>query len=385
MNWLVRFLVVFGIGCLAGVTARAEEFLVYFGTYTGKQSKGIYLSRFQTDTGKLSAPELAAETASPSFLAAHPNHGVLYAVGEVDNFGGKKAGVASAFSIDPASGKLTALNQQSSGGPGPCHLSVDATGKAVLVANYGGGSVAALPIRPNGSLGEHRTFIQHEGSSANKQRQEAPHGHCIVPDPANRFALACDLGLDKVLVYRLDPAGARLTLNEPPSAPLAPGSGPRHLAFLPDGRFVYVINEMLCTVTAFAYDAAKGSLKEVQTISTLPAGESLKPAYSTAEIVAHPSGKFIYGSNRGHDTIAVFAVDSATGKLKAIQHEPTQGKIPRNFNIDPTGRYLLAANQNSNSVVVFAIDPATGRLRATGEKIEVGAPVCVVFVPASVR
>ena len=369
---------------LAAESSRAsKEFLVYFGTYTGTKSKGIYVSRLDTDTGKLTAPELAAESASPSFLAIHPNHKFLYAANEVDTFGGKKSGAVSAFSLDAATGKLTSLNQQASGGDGPCHLMVDHSGKVVLVANYGGGSVETLPIEKDGRLGAPATFIQHKGTSVDPQRQEGPHGHFITTDFGNRFALACDLGLDKVLVYKFDPATAALTPNDPPSASVAPGSGPRHLAFHPSGRFAYVINEMKCTMTAFTYDPKRGELKELETLSTLPEDEAVKPNYSTAEVVAHPSGKFLYGSNRGHNSIVVFAIDSNTGKLARVENVPTQGKTPRGFGIDPTGAFLLAANQDSDNVVVFRIDQKTGRLTATGQSVEVGAPVSVEFVPAS--
>lgn len=363
-----------------GLLPAAQEFLVYFGTYTGKASKGIYVSRLNAETGHLGAPELAAEITSPSFLAIAPNGKHLYAVNEISKFEGKNAGAVTSFAIDRATGRLNRLNQVSSVGTGPCHLTVDATGRSVLVANYGGGSVAAFAIQGNGGLDAAGTFIQHQGSSVNKSRQEAPHGHCILMDPANRYALACDLGLDQVLVYKLDPATARLTANDPPHATVPPGSGPRHLAFRPDGRFVYVINEMTCTTSAFQYDATRGTLKLMDTVSTLPDGETVRPSYSTAEIEMHPSGKFLYGSNRGHDTLVVYAVDATRGTLKPVQHISTGGKIPRSFGIDPTGRWLLAANQNSDSVVVFRIDSETGRLTAAGREIQVGAPVCVKFV-----
>jgi 6-phosphogluconolactonase len=354
--------------------------LVYFGTYTGAKSKGIYVSRLDLGTGNLDAPELAAEIASPSFLAIHPNHRFLYAVNEVGNFAGKRSGAVTAFAINTASGKLTQLNQQPSGGDGPCHLDVDKTGKSVLAANYGGGSVEALPLLGDGRLGEPTAFIQHRGSSVNPQRQEGPHAHFITTDPANRFALTCDLGLDQVLVYRFDASKGTLIANDPPFASVKPGAGPRHLAFHPSSRFAYAINEIFCTVTAFSYDAPRGELKELQSISSLPAGEMVKPNYSTAEIEVHPSGKFLYGSNRGHDTIVVFAIEEKTGKLTLVQHESTQGKIPRGFGIDPTGKFLLAANQDSNTVAVFRIDPKSGRLQPTGQTLEVGAPVCVKFV-----
>ena len=246
--------------------------LVYIGTYTGGKSKGIYVSRFDPATGQLTSPELAAATPSPSFLALHPGGRFLYAVGETTNLGGKRVGAVSAFSLDAKTGKLTLLNQQSSGGAGPCHLAVDQTGKCLLAANYGSGSIAALPIQADGTLGEPGAVIQHQGSSVNPQRQAGPHAHFITPDPANRFALTCDLGLDQVLVYRLDPAKSTLAANDPPFAAVKPGSGPRHLAFHPSGRYVFLINEMGSTLTAFAYDAQRGALKELQTVSTLPGG-----------------------------------------------------------------------------------------------------------------
>ena len=350
---------------------------VYFGTYTGPKSKGIYVSRFDPATGRLGPAELAAETASPSFLAVHPNGRYLYAVGETGNFGGKRGGSVAAFRIDGQTDRLTLLNQQSSGGAGPCHLALDKTGKCILAANYGSGSIAALPILADGRLAEAGTIIQHAGSSVNPQRQAGPHAHFITADPGNRFALACDLGLDKVLVYTLDPALGGLKPNDPPSASVQPGSGPRHLAFSPDGRFVYVINEMGMTLTAFAYDAKHGSLKELQTVSTLP--KPVDGTKSCAEIQMHPSGRFVYGSNRGHDSIVIYAVDPASGKLTWVDCQPSGGKTPRHFVIDPAGRWLLAENQDSNSIVLFALDAKTGRLSPTGQTVEVGSPVCAVF------
>jgi 6-phosphogluconolactonase len=353
---------------------------VYIGTYTGAKSKGIYLSRLDPASGTLAKPALAAEAVNPTFLALHPNGGVLYAANEIGNFGGKKAGAVGAFRIDRASGALTLLNQAASVGAGPCHVVVDATGKTVLVANYGGGSVAALPIRADGSLGEATAFVQHQGSSVDPRRQEGPHAHCVNLDAANRFAFVTDLGLDKVLIYRLDPAQGALVANDPPSASVKPGAGPRHLAFHPAGRFAYVINEMGSTLTAFAYDAARGALRELETVSTLPTG--FTGGNSTAEVVAHPSGKFLYGSNRGHNSIAVYAIDAAQGKLTLVEHQSTRGRTPRNFAIDPTGRWLLAANQDTDNIVLFRIDAQSGRLAATEQVIEVGAPVCIQFLAA---
>jgi 6-phosphogluconolactonase len=356
-----------------------DTLLVYIGTYTGAKSKGIYLSRFDPATGRLTSPELAAETPSPSFLAIHPGKRFLYAVGEATNLGGKPVGAVSTFNLDAKTGQLTLLNQESSGGAGPCHLAVDPTGKCLLVANYGSGSIAALPIRADGSLAVPSAVIQHQGSSVNPQRQAGPHAHFIIPDPGNRFALTCDLGLDQVLVYRLDPGKGSLVANVPPFAAVKPGSGPRHLVFHPSGRFVFLINEMGSTVTAFAYDAKRGALKELQTISTLP--EGFAGNSTCAEVQVHPFGKFVYGSNRGHDSIAVFGFDAARGKLTCLEHQPTQGKTPRHFALDPAGHWLLAENQDSDNIVVFRVDAKTGRLSPAGQTVSVGAPVCAVFVP----
>lgn len=368
--------------CFAASAVAANdttEYWTFFGTYTGAKSKGIYAAKFNTSTGKFGAPQLAAEITNPSFLVVHPNGKWLYAIGEVGSAAGKKGGTIAAYVIDASTGKLTPLNTQSSGGDGPCHVWVDASGKCVLAANYGGGSVTSVPIKDDGSLGEPGSFIQHTGSSVNKGRQKGPHGHCIVTDPANKFALACDLGLDKVLIYKLDPTKATLTANDPAFGATPPGSGPRHIAFHPGGKFAYVINEMDCTMSAFAWDGAKGELKLIESVSTLP-GERQR-GYSTAEVQVHPSGKFVYGSNRGHDSIVVFIVDQSTGKLTRVQNESTQGKTPRHFTLDPSGRFLIAENQGSDNAFVFSVDQVTGKLTATGEKIEVGAPVCAVFAP----
>jgi 6-phosphogluconolactonase len=363
------------VAILVGVAVNifAGESLVYFGTYTGAKSRGIYVSRFDSETGKLSAPELAAATQNPTFLAVHPGGRYLYAANEVSD-----ASAMSAFVIDAKTGKLILLNQQTFGGSGACHISVDATGKCLLVANYNSGSIAALPIHDDGSLGEAKTTIQHTGSGANPDRQAEPHAHFILPSPDNRFVLNCDLGLDKVFVYRLDANAAKLSPSDAPFAPVAPGAGPRHLTFSPDGKFVYVINELTSTINVFAYDAKNAAMTEVQTISTLP--KDFSGNNTAAEIAMHPSGKFLYGSNRGHDSIALFAVNKKSGKLTFIEHQPTQGRTPRHFVIDPTGRWFFAENQASDSVVVFAINSDTGKLKPTGQSLSIGSPVCAVFV-----
>ena len=354
-------------------TGFAAGSLVYFGTYTGAQSQGIYVSRFDSATGTLSAPHLAAETRNPAFLAVSPDEHHLYAVSEMS-----KTGAVSAFAINDKTGRLTLLNQQFSGGGGPCHLAVDATGKCLLVANYGSGSIAALPIHADGSLGAATTTLQHSGSGANPQRQAGPHAHFSLPSPDNRFTLDCDLGLDKVFINHLDAPAARLTANDPPFARVAPGSGPRHFVFSPDGKFVCLINEMGGTITVFRYAATNAAMTWVQTISTLP--KDFSTNNTCAEIALHPNGRFLYGSNRGHDSIAVFALDQKTGRLTLVEHQSTLGRTPRHFAIDPAGRWLLAENQASDSVVVFAIDPDTGKLKPTGQSITIGAPVCGVFV-----
>jgi 6-phosphogluconolactonase len=286
-------------------------------------------------------------------------------------------GAVSAFAIDAATGGLTFLNQQASGGAAPCHLSIDKTGHHVLVANYGGGSVAVLPIQQDGRLGAATALVRHQGSSVNKERQQGPHAHAIDVDAANRHVLAADLGLDKLLVYRFDPSKGTLTPEETKAGKTSPGAGPRHFAFHPSGRFVYVINELDSTVTVFGYGAEQASLTAIQSVPTLPSGFTGTSA--TAEVVLSPDGRFLYGSNRGHDSLAIFAIDSGDGKLTAVGHEPTRGKKPRNFAIDPTGAYLLAANQDSDSIAVFRIDPATGRLSAVGDPVHAPRPVCITF------
>ncbi|HEV8132141.1 MAG TPA: lactonase family protein [Acidobacteriota bacterium] len=358
-------------------SASVPDWLVYIGTYTRGDSRGIYAFRMNSATGSLRPLGLAAEIVNPSFLAVHPNQNFLYAVTETSQFREKPSGAVSAFAIDHESGKLRLLNQQSSGGAGPCYVTADPTGSDVLVANYGGGSVAVLPIEKDGSLRGASALVQHSGSSVNSERQKEPHAHSINVDPKNRFAVAADLGIDKLLVYRFNAAKGTLQPNDPPFATVSPGAGPRHFTFHPSGRWAYVINELHCTVTVFSYDAKNGILKEIQTVSTLPV--PAQDGYSTAEIRVHPSGKFLYGSNRGHDSIAVFSIDKR-GMLTSLQHISTQGKTPRNFGLDPPGTWLLAANQNSDSVVVFRIDATAGRLSPAGQTIVVPSPVCVRFV-----
>jgi 6-phosphogluconolactonase len=355
------------VSCLVAVSISTAAAQVYFGTY----GKGIYRSGFDARTGQLSAPELAAELRNPSFVALAPNGRTLYAVSEAG-----RQGAVAAFSID-AEGRLTKIGERDSGGAGPCYVAVDRTGRAALVANYGGGTVAALPLDEKGGFAPGGSVVKHSGKGSHPKRQEAPHAHSINLSPDNRFAVAADLGIDKLLVYRFDPKAATLAPNDPPSFDTKPGSGPRHFTFHPNGRFAYVINELASTVTALSWDAKRGALAELQTVSTLPEGFSGES--TTAEVVVHPSGKFLYGSNRGHDSIAVFTVDARKGTLTAAGHTPTQGSTPRNFVIDPGGAWLLAANQRSNNVVVFRIDQKTGGLAPAGPPVEVPSPVCIRF------
>ncbi|MBT3200182.1 MAG: lactonase family protein [Phycisphaerales bacterium] len=364
------------IGCAPAESA-SKNLSVYIGTYTRKGSKGVYLSKLNLASGALSKPTLAAETDNPSFLSIHPSGKFLYASGGATKIDGKHSGLITAFAIDKTSGKLTQLNRQPSGGRGPCYVTVDATGRCALTANYSSGSVASLAIGSDGKLRRPTSIVQHVGSSANKQRQKGPHAHSINLDPTNRFALAADLGADKLLVYKFDPSTATIKVNTPASISMKPGAGPRHFSFGPTGQFVYAINELDSTITTLTFNPKNGTLAKLQTVSTLP--PDCKTANTTAEVQVHPSGKFLYGSNRGHDSIAIFSIDAKSRILKPIGHHSSGGKRPRNFRIDPTGKFLLAANQDSNNVVVFAIDQATGKLKPTGASITVSSPVCVKF------
>jgi 6-phosphogluconolactonase len=367
------------IPALALPVAYAGSLDVYFGTYTSGRnaSKGIYRSVFNTDTGELSPPVLAAEARNPSFIEIHPNGKYLYAVSESGS-----AGTVSAYAIEPQTKNLKLLNTRPSGGSSPCHVNIDHAGKNVLVANYGSGSVSVIPIESDGSLAEPTCFVQHEGSSVNPQRQKGPHAHSvnISPDPDGHrdFAFVADLGLDKIMIYRLDVEKGRITANNPAFVKVKPGSGPRHFTFGIDGKHAYVINEMGGTITAFAYEPASGALTEIQTISTLP--DDFTGFNACAEVRVHPNGGFLYGSNRGQDSIAVYRIDPAKGTLTFVEREKADIKTPRNFNIDPSGKFCLVANQDGDSVVVFKIDQKTGALDPTGNKISIGKPVCIRFL-----
>ena len=358
---------------------KPKGYLVYVGTYTKKGSEGIYIYRFDTATGALESVGTATGLKNPSFLAIHPSRRYLYAVNELGTVDGKSAGGVTAFSIDPKTGALTMLNQQPAHGASTCHISVDATGKYALVANYSTGSAAMLPIQEDGRLGEASCVVQHEGSSKCPRRQKGPHAHSINIDPGNRYAFVADLGLDKVMIYGLDLAAGKLTPNDPPYAEIHPGAGPRHFTFHPNKRWAYAINELDNTMTVFEYDEKTGALKTIQTETTLPA--DFKDTSYCADVHVLPSGKFVYGSNRGHNSIVIFAIDPNTGKLTLVGHEPTQGDHPRNFAIDPTETFLLVANQNNDNIVPFRIDPDKGTLTPTGHITTVSMPVCIKFMP----
>jgi len=358
------------------LTAPAKDFLVFFGTYTGTLSKGIYVSKLDSATGSLSAPELAAETPSPCFLATSSHGNYLYAANNNLILNGQKTSGVSAFTVDNTTGHLTLLNQKSSGGPGVCHVSIDDTDHILLAANYSDGSVKSFQLNADGSLGADGSYIRHHGSSVNTNRQSAAHAHFIVPDSSHRFALACDLGMDRVIIYKIDPATG--TLSENASAPVPPGSGARHLVFSPDGKFVHVINEMGCTITTFSWNSKKGELKIVETISALPPGVALRPDFTAAEILA--CGNFIYATIRGHDSISVFSANPHTGHLAFVQNISSGGKVPRGLGIDPTGRWLFAGNQNSDNAVEFEIDSNSGKISPAGRELKIGSPVDVKFI-----
>lgn len=348
---------------------------VFVGTYTGAHSKGIYSFRFDPATGKVTPPEVAAETENPSFLVVDQQGRFLYSVNESGKYEGKSSGAISVFAIDGA--KLTLKQQVASMGADPAYLTLDKTGHDLLVANYTGGNVVVFPIVSEGRLGEHTAFEQHAGSSANKERQEGPHAHSIQMSNDNRFAMSADLGTDKVIVDRFDAAHGTLTPSQPPSASVTPGAGPRHLAFAPSGKFVYVLNEMATSVTVFALDSKTGTLHEVQSIETV---EKHDPADTGAEIQVDHAGRFLYTSTRHDDSIATYEVDGKSGKLKLLDRVSSGGKTPRFFTLDPTGKWMFVADQESDVIVLFKVDPNSGKLTQTDTRIEVGAPVCLAFL-----
>ena len=355
-----------------------ENTRVYIGTYTWNESEGIYVYHLDTASGALTYESKATGLENPTFLAVEPHGRFLYAVSEIHEFEGQPGGVVSAFGISSTTGELTFLNRQPSGGAEPCHLSVDATGKYVLVANYTGGSVAVFPIRENGELGAIRDLVHHEGSSVNQERQTSPHPHSVMIDPTNRYVFVPDLGIDKVMIYELDLVNGRLIPNTQASVQVQAGAGPRHFDFHPNLRYAYLINELDCTLTAFAYEKSSGSLKEIQSISTLP--DDFEGVSHCADVHVHRSGKFIYGSNRGHDSIAMFRIAEETGILTYLGCESTQGKTPRNFALDPTNNFLYAANHDSDNIVTFRIDEENGRLISTEKVANAPTASCLKIV-----
>ena len=354
---------------------------LYVGTYTsgGSGSEGIYILRFDTRTGKITRHQVVSGVEEPSFLTIDPKGKFLFAVNETLEYQGRKSGAVSSFAIGSGGAPLTFLNKQPSMGGAPCHLTTSPDGKFVLVANYVGGNVAVLPVGRDGKLGPAVDVAQHSGSGPNKARQEEAHAHSIMLDRRGRYAFVNDLGIDKVVIYEFDGANGKLHPNPgQPHHGTRPGAGPRHFKFHPSGKHAFMINELDMTVSSLAYDPAKGALRELHTVSTVPAGYSGEN--TCADLHVHPNGRFVYGSNRGHDSIAAFRFDSATGWLEPIEHVPTGGKTPRNFAIDPSGKFLLVANQRSDSIVTFSVDHASGRLKPTGHAADVPSPVCLLLI-----
>ena len=361
-----------------GRASRRDEELLYVGTYTeDKRTDGIFLVRMDTRSGALRLEHGVNAGPNPSFIAIHPNGHVLYAVNEVDQRNGKASGAVCAFAIASETGVLTRLNEQASEGGSPCYVSVDRSGRVVLVANYVGGNVALLPLDQTGSLGSATLVDQHQGNGPNAERQEGPHAHSIVADPSNRYVLAADLGVDKVIIYRLDIEHGALRHIESGDARMQPGAGPRHVAFHPRLPMVYVVNELDSTITTLRFDSVHGVLRPIDTRSTLPSGWT--GTNSGADIHVARSGRVLYTSNRGHNSIAVFSIDESTGAVSLEQTISTSGDTPRNFSLDPTGRWLLVGNQNSGSIVVFARDEKTGKLFPTQQRLELQSPVCLRF------
>lgn len=366
--------ILFGSLCMSSSLASAADPLVFISAFASGDKAGIHAFTFDTNAGALKLLHRTTDIQNPFFLAVSPDKRFLYAI-DAEKFGGEEDEFVAAYAIEGRTGELKRLNKQSARGTASCYLDVDATGKSVLVANYSSGSVASLPVQKDGSLGEAASFVQHSGSSADPERQKGPNAHSIVVSPDNRFALAADLGIDKILIYRLDAAAAKLTPNEAqPFVKLKPGSGPRHITFHPNGKRVYVINELANTVTLFDYAADTGSLTEHQTISTLPADFTGK-SY-TADLKITPDGRLLYGTNRGHDSIAAYRI-ADDGTLTLISIEPSLGKGPQNLLITPDGRWLLCANMPGNSVVVFQIDSASGKIKATGDPVSMPMPSCI--------
>lgn len=380
-----HFIKILGISSAAILVSPQNIFLenhktiytLYAGTYTTGKSKGIYVLEFNVNTGSLIQKDFCSGIENPSFLVVDRNKKFLYAVSEIENFENEKSGGIYAYKIDQENHSLHFINSVFSNGAHPCHLTIDRNDKYVIVANYSGGNISVIKINDDGSLGKRTDFVQHYGKSLNKSRQEAPHTHSVNIDASNKFVIAADLGIDKLMLYKFDDVNGKLNPTEQIYIETNPGAGPRHFTFHPNGKFAFVINELDCTITSLHFNPIDYLIEQIETVSTLPGdfnGEN-----TCADIHVHPNGKFIYGSNRGHDSIAVFYFDETAGKLSLIQHQSTLGRTPRNFAIDPSGKFLLTANQNSDSIIVFSIDQLTGKLSATNQKIEIPSPVCLQF------
>lgn len=352
-----------------------SEYLVYTGAYTKSSDEGINIFKLKTETGELQHLNTVTGISNPSFLAIDPQNKYLYAVNEISDYQGRKSGAVTAFSIDHKNYSLKLLNQRASFGESPCYVQVDKSGKSLMVANYGGGNITIYPILEGGQIGEASKVIDHN----NEQTDENAHAHCIIPDPENNFALAVDLGVDKIFIYKLDPGKAMLTPHS--SLAFKDGAGPRHVTFHPNKKYAYCINELNSTVSALKFDKTKGTLTELQTITTLP--KEYKGDNSCADIHVSPDGRFLYGSNRGHNSIVIYSIDQTTGQLTHVDHASTLGDWPRNFSIDPTGKVLLVAHQKSNDIFTFFIDNKTGKLNATGKRTELPSPVFLTVVPIS--
>ena len=365
-------------------TTNHEDILLYIGTYTRKMphaqtvSDGIYVYRFNPSSGALTFANKFTDIVNPSYLVPYPEHSLLYCVSEVMDHEGQPGGAVTAFSVDSESGALTKLNWRPSGGQGPCHVWVDKTNRYLLVANYGSGSTAALPIQADGSLGEATGFVQHEGSSVNPDRQQGPHAHCVITDAADQYIFVADLGLDKILIYRLNTNDGSLEAHG--QVDIEAGEGPRHMDFHPSGRYLFLVNEMGSSVVSLKYDPENGALEIVDRVSTLP--DNFEKVSHCAAIHVHPSGRFVYASNRGHDSIAILVFDSDTGKLTVVGQESTQGQTPRDFTVDPGGNFLLAANQDTGNIATYRIDGETGNLEPIGKMVEVPTPVCLKWYRA---
>jgi 6-phosphogluconolactonase len=372
-----RLLALLALPLLAFPTLAADKYWVFLGTYTGKDSKGVYRCEFDSSTGKLGTPEVAAEVGSPSFLHIAPDGKSLYAVGEAE---GKDGGGVYSWKLDPATGKLSDQVSLTSKGAGPCHISTDAKNEFAVVSNYGGGSCTTFKLKPDGSLNSRTGFLQHEGPVFDAKRQGGPHGHCGFFDATGTYAFVCDLGLDKVMIHKLDRTTGEIAPGEPAFIKLPDRSGPRHIHIAPSDDVAFVNGEIDMTVSVITMDVKGGKYEVVQTVSTLPKGEKVVPAFSTAEVRIHPSGKFVYVSNRGYNTVAAFSFDKEKLKLTPVGQIKGDIKTPRNFNISPDGKWMLIASQDGGKVGVYAIDETTGLAKETDSSVKVGSPVCVKFV-----